>query len=80
MTPSTHRRSTRPAQPIPTISFAEPVVYDTFRLDGTYLGELRLPTGNRVGAFASGAIWGTTTDQDDIPVLVKYRFATSGDH
>ncbi len=67
-------------KPVPTASFAEPEVYDVFRLDGTYLGELRFPLNVSVWAFSGNSAWAMTTDSDDLPVLVKYRFATSGDH
>jgi 6-bladed beta-propeller len=70
----------RPAQPVPTLSFTEPVVYDVFRLDGTYLGEAQFRPEVHIQAFGRDAVWATTTDADDVPVLVKYRIETQGGH
>jgi hypothetical protein len=48
-------------------------LFVVFQPDGTYLGEVRFPkqTGHLV--FAGDFAWATTSDDDDVPVLVKYR-------
>ncbi len=66
----------RPNDPKPpTLSFSEPEVWIAFRLDGTYLGEVRFPLGVQVRAFDKDIAWGTLTSADDEPLLVKYSIS-----
>ncbi len=62
-----------PSKPIPTVSFREPIVYDAFRTDGTYLGEVAFPAGARVMAFSGDKAWGMVTNDDGEPFLVQWK-------
>lgn len=70
-----------PARPIdpkpPTVSFDEPEVWVAFRLDGTYLGEVRFPMGVQVRVFDKDVAWAATLSADDEPLLVKYRIGAT---
>jgi hypothetical protein len=59
--------------PIPTVSYREPSVYDVFQLDGTYLGEVRFPSMVTFQGALGDIIWGTTKGTDDQAYLVKLR-------
>jgi hypothetical protein len=55
------------------VSYEEPPVRAAFRADGTYLGEVRFPMGARHLSMAGQHAWGLLYDEDDVPVLVKFR-------
>ena len=69
-----------PARPIdpkpPTVSFDEPEVWVAFRLDGTYLGEVRFPMGVQVRVFDKDVAWAATLSSD---LLLKYRIGATAD-
>lgn len=55
-----------------SFTYAEPQLLAAFQLDGTFLGDVRFPMDTRptfVGDFA----WAILPNEDDGPVLVKYR-------
>jgi hypothetical protein len=54
------------------ITWREPPVYAAFQPDGTYLGEVRFPSGARV-TFVGNHAWALVPDADDVLTLVKYR-------
>ncbi|MBP7620541.1 MAG: hypothetical protein KA745_06225 [Gemmatimonadales bacterium] len=72
-----------PARPIdpkpPTVSFDEPEVWVAFRLDGTYLGEVRFPMGVQVRVFDKDVAWAATLSAEDEPLLLKYRIGATAD-
>jgi hypothetical protein len=72
-----------PARPIdpkpPTVSFDEPEVWVAFRLDGTYLGEVRFPMGVQVRVFDKDVAWAATLSAEDEPLLLKFRIGTTAD-
>jgi hypothetical protein len=53
-------------------SYGQQVTYLAFQPDGTFLGEIRFPFGAHP-AFAGDHAWAIVRDNDDVPVLVKYR-------
>lgn len=59
-------------KPSLTVSFREPLVYDAFRTDGTYLGEVTFPKGAEVYAFSGDLAWGTVITDDEV-YLVQWR-------
>ncbi|HYV98848.1 MAG TPA: hypothetical protein VE967_15445, partial [Gemmatimonadaceae bacterium] len=52
--------------------YQDQVIFAGFRADGTFLGEVRFPAGVRP-TFVGNTAWGIVRDEDDTPVLVKYR-------
>ncbi len=41
----------------PSTSYSEPLIYSGFRLDGTYLGDVRFPKGVSGVSFVAGNAW-----------------------
>ena len=57
----------------PLREYFEPPVYTVFRVDGTYLGEVRFPVGAMLMSFAGDIAWGVTTDDDGQQFLTRWR-------
>jgi hypothetical protein len=55
------------------VTYAEPPSLVAFQTDGTFLGEVRFPMGVFMPAFVGNAAWAIVPDDDDVPVLVKFR-------
>ncbi len=51
-------------------------IYAAFRLDGTFLGEVRFPKGVRSVMFCGDFAWSFVNDEDGRPALVKYRISS----
>ena len=70
-----------PADPDDPASFdrwTEPVVWDLFEEDGTYLGQVRAPEGLRTQpepVFANEHVWAVTTDELDVQYVTRFRIA-----
>lgn len=67
-----------PDDPIATDAWAEPVVWDVYEPDGTYLGQVRAPTGLRTHpqpVFGTDHVWAVTTDELDVQYVTRYRIA-----
>lgn len=43
----------------PQIAWTEPIVFDVFEPDGTYLGEVHVPQGTTLHTFSRGRLWAT---------------------
>lgn len=63
--------------PRPTLHFQEPVAFDVFEADGTYLGHVRAPDGFQTGptpVMRGDTVWAVTIDPElGIPQVVRYR-------
>jgi hypothetical protein len=55
-----------------TASWRDDAIYVLFQPDGTLLGEVRFPP-EVYPSFSGDFAWGIVRDEDDTPVLVKYR-------
>lgn len=84
-----HTRAVR-GRPVPFVAFSpggpqppmreyfEPPVFVVFRVDGTYLGEVRFPVGAMLMSFAGDLAWGVTTDDDGQQFLTRWRVVPAG--
>lgn len=64
-----------PPRPRPR-RFREPIVYDVFEPDGTYLGRVRAPDGFSQypePVFRGDYVWAVQRDELDVPQIVRYR-------
>ena len=60
----------------PPRRWREPVVYDVFEGDGTYLGQIRTPTGFQTSpypVFDGDQVWAVVTDELDVEYLTRFR-------
>ena len=60
----------------------EPIVFDVFEEDGTYLGAVRAPDGlerNPFPIFTRDWVLGTVRDELDVQTVVKFRVELPGD-
>jgi hypothetical protein len=56
--------------------WSEPVAFDVFEADGTFLGRVRAPRGfvtYPVPVFDGDHVWGSTRDDLDVPRIVRLR-------
>jgi hypothetical protein len=56
--------------------FREPITYDVFEADGTYLGRVRTPDGFSQfpePVFRGDYVWAVQRDELDVPQVVRYR-------
>jgi len=75
-----------PAEPgsneAPPRRWREPVRFDVFDVDGTYLGVLDTPRGFRASpqpAVRGNVMWAVVRDQLDVPYLVRFRIVPEPD-
>jgi hypothetical protein len=66
-------------EPRPGLRWREPVVFDVFDRDGTYLGQVRVPPRTRLAAIGDDEVWGITRGDLDEPYVVRYRLVLDGD-
>lgn len=65
-----------PDDPDALDQWSEPVVWDVFEPDGTYLGQVHAPDGfqtNPEPVFGSRHVWGIVTDSLDVQYLTRFR-------
>jgi hypothetical protein len=65
----------------PPVSWREPIVFDVFEPDGTYLGAVRMPPRARAAIFRGDTIWGIRRgelDEQYVVRLVVAREASAG--
>jgi len=62
--------------PPPSLSWREPVIYDVFEPDGTYLGQVHMPQRVGLAAHRGTEVWGTLRGELDEEYLVRYRLET----
>ncbi|MGK7313278.1 MAG: hypothetical protein ACN0LA_13670 [Candidatus Longimicrobiales bacterium M2_2A_002] len=65
-----------PEDPQAADRWEEPVVWDVFGQDGSYLGQVRAPAGFRAHpepVLGSDHVWAITTDELDVQYLTRFR-------
>lgn len=64
------------------VTWPEPMRYDVFEPDGTYLGVVRAPDEFmrfRLPVFDGDHVWAVTRDELDVERVVRYRIVVGGD-
>ena len=71
--PATKVETTTEADPSrpPALTWREPTIFDVFESDGSYLGEVRVPSGMSVQVFRGDTVWGTRRGQFGEQYLVR---------
>jgi len=59
--------------PPPPMSWHEPVVYDVFESDGSFLGTLRLPARTNLMVMRGDHVWGVRAGENDESHIVRLR-------
>jgi hypothetical protein len=70
----------QPRAPRPS-RFREPIVFDVFEPDGTYLGRVRTPDGFSISPdpiFRGDLVWAIRRDELDVPQIVRFRMVPAG--
>ncbi len=65
----------------PPERWREPVVFDVFEPDGTYLGQVRAPDGFQrrpSPIFRGDQVWAVVRDSLDVEYVVRFRVSTAG--
>lgn len=62
-----------PSQCRAHVTYGEPPARAAFKLDGTYLGEVRFSMKTNFISFTGQYAWAVTRDEDDVQILTKYR-------
>lgn len=57
------------------IPWREPLLFDVFTVDGSFLGSVSGPPGVEVGAISGDTVWGARSAAYDIPSVVRYIVA-----
>jgi len=64
----------QPGQPqLPPLRWREPVRWDVFQRDGSYLGQLELPSRARLAEAKGDRVWAIESGDDDEQYIVRYR-------
>lgn len=68
-------RDANPSDPNrpPPITWREPLVFDVFEPDGTYLGEVRVPQRTSLSVFRGDTVWGIRRGEVDEQYIVRLR-------
>lgn len=61
----------------PLDQWPEPVVYDVFEADGSFLGTVRTPERFTLLAMRGDHVWGTVRDEYDVQYVTRYRITPS---
>ncbi|MGH7447519.1 MAG: hypothetical protein ACREK1_12875, partial [Longimicrobiales bacterium] len=61
----------------PPLTWREPVVYDVFESDGTYMGEVRLPPRTSIHWIGRDHVWAVARGELDESYVVKLRIQTA---
>jgi hypothetical protein len=80
--PAEKGKATQPVMPPgreapPSVTWREPVVYDVFEPDGTYLGRLKIPPHLSLWAHSGNEVWGTVEGDSGELYVVRYRIDAS---
>lgn len=65
-----------PGEPAPPTPWIEPVLFDVFEPDGTYLGQVSAPEGFLTvpaPVFGSQHVWAVVADELDVQSVVRFR-------
>jgi hypothetical protein len=57
----------------PPLTWREPIAFDVFEPDGTYLGEVRLPPRTTLSVFRGDTVWGIRRGEMDEQYIVRFR-------
>jgi hypothetical protein len=57
----------------PPITWREPIIFDVFEPDGTYLGEVRPPPRTTLSVFHGDTVWGIRRGEVDEQYIVRLR-------
>jgi hypothetical protein len=57
----------------PPLTWREPVIFDLFDSDGTYLGEVRVPPRTSLSVFRGDTVWGIRRGEVDEQYIVRLR-------
>ena len=66
---------------VPAERWREPVVWDVFEPDGSYLGQVRAPDGLQTypaPVFDGDAVWAVTVDDLDVEYVTRFRVVRGG--
>lgn len=70
------QRPARPGMEAPPASrWREPVVYDVFEADGTFLGSIRVPDRTTLSVFRGDRVWGVRRGELDEAYVVGFRIS-----
>jgi hypothetical protein len=82
--PAPERAATpSPGEPAPPVPWFEPVLFDVFEPDGTYLGEVRAPDGFRTTpppVFGTQRVWAVVEDELGVQSVVRFGIERGGTH
>lgn len=59
--------------PVPPAPWREPTVIDSFEPDGTWVGRIAVPHGTTILTLKDNMAWGSTTDEDDVQSVRRFR-------
>ena len=59
--------------PAPDWPFLEPLVFDVFEIDGTYLGEVPFPNNTRPFVFGTDRVYAVRSGEFDEQYVVRFR-------
>ena len=69
------RRRLPPGAPeLPSVLWRDQPIWDVFRSDGTYLGQIRFPPMTTPWVARGNQIWSVQQGEEDEPYVVRYRF------
>lgn len=60
-------------RPIPPVPWREPVLYDVFEPDGTYIGQVALPYDTRLVRMRADVVWAVVLNEDGVPIVRRFR-------
>ncbi len=78
MTDAAVREEERRTGRVP-LSYREPLAFDVFRSDGTYLGLVRAPfelRGSPTPVVRGDRLWGVVRDELDVASIVRFRIVS----
>jgi hypothetical protein len=58
----------------------EPVVFDVFEADGTFLGTVRPPSGTNLLSYRGDTVWGVHRDRLGVSYVKRFRVTFPGPH
>lgn len=65
-----------PGEPEPPVPWLEPMLFDVFKLDGTYLGQVKAPEGFQTTpppVFGPDHVWAVVEDDLGVQYVVRFR-------
>jgi hypothetical protein len=59
------------------LRWREPLTYDVFDPDGSYVGRVRVPHDTRIVQVRANVVWGVATDSEGVHTVKPFRIAWS---